>query len=279
MTPRRAKKGAGHPVGELRERWGRDSIHLFGAVGSTNDVAKRLADEEDAPAGSVVLAREQERGRGRGTKSWASPEGGLYLSMIFRPGRVGNPGLLPLLAGVGIVRELDRTFEGLAPALKWPNDVMVEDRKAGGVLCEAASEDGEVRHLVVGVGLNVEPLPSDLEPEVLERAISLREALGEEVELLRVADAVVEGLEAFVPGVPERLGPRMLELLDEYDWLRDRRVGMELPDEKDERPVPGVCVGIAPDGALLFRPDRGALRRLHGGVVHPELGSAEAREG
>ena len=226
---------------------------------STNDLARELADG-GAPAGTIVLAREQKGGRGRAGRSWHSPAGGLYLSMVFRPGRVENPELLPLLAGLGIVRELERRFEGLRPALKWPNDLMADDRKVGGILSEAVWGDEGIRFLVIGTGVNVAPLKGGAPRGLRNRATSLETVLDRDVPLEETADVVIAGLEAFVPRAPERLDATLLSLADRFDWLRDRRVGVT-PLDGGER-LAGTCVGIAPDGAILFRPDRGALRRL-----------------
>ena len=263
MSTERTESWHGHGADELQRLWGRDSVHLYGTVPSTNDVARELA-EEGAPGGTVVLAREQSEGRGREGRAWQSPPGGVYLTVLFRPERLPNPDLLPLLAGLGIVHRLDDAFTDLEPALKWPNDVMSGDRKAGGVLCEAVWSDGDVRFVVAGAGLNVRPL-EDPPTGPGTGATWLDAELGEEVPMLEAATAVLEGIETWLPDVPSSLDGPTLELVDRYDWLKDRRVRMKLPEE--EEPLPGVCVGIAPDGRLLFRPDRGALRRLDRGSV------------
>lgn len=269
MTEKRTSSWDGHTVDELRDRWGRDGVHLYERVESTMDVARRLADEEDAPEGTVVVAREQTAGRGRGGRSWRSPPGGVYLSVVFRPGEAENPGLLPVVAGLGVVRELDEAWPGLEMALKWPNDVLAGGRKLAGLLAEAVWGEEGVRFLVAGAGVNVRALPDDVPDEVLEGATSLDDEVDGEVELVEVADAVIDGLEAYLPDTPAKMDARTLDLLDRYDVLRDRRVEVDLPEE--EEPLPGVCVGIAPDGKLLFRPDRGALRRLDSGEVEAVL--------
>lgn len=261
MNPKEAKSWAGHSRATLQERWGRQHVHLYRSVPSTNDVAREMA-EEGAPAGTVVLAGSQSRGKGREGRIWHSPaEVGVYLSVVLRPSGVSNPNLLPILAGLGAADELERQVEGLAPALKWPNDLMTDGRKFGGVLCEGAWDGEEIRYLVAGTGINVRPLPDDLPDQVLRGATSVDEAVGHEVELALVAGAAMAGVEAHLTRPPPALDARLLDLLDRFDWLRDRRVSVEIPGE--EEPLPGACVGIAPDGALLFRPDRGALRRLH----------------
>ncbi|MEJ2339638.1 MAG: biotin--[acetyl-CoA-carboxylase] ligase [Gemmatimonadales bacterium] len=250
MSARRISKWAGRTEAELRRRWERPDVHLFGKVGSTNDEAKRLA-EKDAPAGTIVIGREQTGGRGR-----------------VRPIEVGNPGLLPVAAGLGVVRALDLAFSTLGPALKWPNDIYAGERKCGGILAEASWSKRAPRQVIVGVGINAKPLPSSVPAAVRSSATSIEDEIGAQVDLADVADAIVHGLEAFLREPASVLDHGALELLDHYDWLRDRRVSV-LVDRADSATT-GVAVGIAPDGALLFRPDRGALRRIENAVVVPE---------
>lgn len=271
MTAQEAESWAGHSRDALQSRWNRQHLHLFGSVPSTNDVAREMA-EEGAPSGTVVLARSQSEGRGREGRTWHSPADlGVYLSIVLRPARVSNPNLLPILAGLGTAEELERRVEGLSPALKWPNDLMTDGRKFGGVLCEGAWDGEEIRFLVAGTGINVRPLPEEVSEGVRQGATSVDEAVGREVELALVAGAAAAGLEEQLTRPPPALDAGLLDLLDRFDWLRDRRVSVEIPGE--EEPLEGVCVGIAPDGALLFRPDRGALRRLHDAHVLVEAGS------
>lgn len=268
MTPRQATRWAGHPVDELRARWEREEVYTYGKVGSTNAVARELA-EGGAPQGTIVLAREQTAGRGRADRRWYSPPGGVYLSMVFRPAGASLPPLASVLAALGIVRRLDRAFPGLDPALKWPNDLMVADRKLGGVLAEASSGARTPQHLVVGVGINVKPLGPSASGEVRKGATALADQVADP-DPLAVADAVVRGLETYLKHLPATADAETLDLLDRYDWLRDRRFQVRTHEEGEG--IPGVGVGIAPDGALLFRPDRGALRRLTSGRVLSEAG-------
>lgn len=252
----------------LRERWERDRVLVLATVTSTNDEARRLAEEEDAPAGTVVAAGEQTAGRGRGGRKWSSPAGaGVYLSMVFRPD-VLEPSPVSILAGLGIARALDSAFPDLQPAIKWPNDIYAGGLKLGGVLSEAAWSDGRPRFLVVGVGINVRPLGEGISRDIARRSTSVDEELDSTVPLVEVADAVVRGLSMHLEGARPRLGPKDLADLDRYDGMRDRRGTLVPPG--DAEPLPGKCVGIAPDGALLFRPDRGALQRVTDGSLIPE---------
>lgn len=252
----------------LRKRWERERVVALASVSSTNDEARRLAEEEDEPAGLIVVAGEQTAGRGRGGRKWSSPaEAGVYLSMLFRPEAL-EPAPVSILAGLGIARALDAAFPDLHPAIKWPNDLYAGGLKLGGVLSEASWSDGRPRYLVVGVGVNVRPLGKGISRDIARRATSIDEELEATVPLVEVADAVVHGLAAHLDTARPRLGPKDLADLDRYDGMRDRRGTLVPPG--DAEPLPGKCVGIAPDGALLFRPDRGALQRVTDGSLIPE---------
>ncbi|TFG65535.1 MAG: biotin--[acetyl-CoA-carboxylase] ligase [Gemmatimonadales bacterium] len=258
----------GHTEADLVARWARDRVTLLASVGSTNDEAKLLADQ-DAPAGTIVIAGEQTKGRGRAGRSWASPAGaGLYLSMVFRPEVLKDAGPVSILAGLGIVRALDSALPNLDPRLKWPNDLYADGLKFGGILTEAAWTGKRPRYLVAGVGINVRPLGAGISERIARKATSIDEETGDTTSLLDVADAVVAGLESYLAAPVPVLASGDLRDLDRYDGMRDRRAALVLSAENE--PLPGTCVGIAPDGALLFRPDRGALRRVMDGTLIPE---------
>ena len=261
---------AGVTEKSLRELWSRDTVHLLDSVSSTNDAAKELA-EQGAPDGTIVLAREQTKGRGRAGHAWHSPrDAGVYLSLVYHPKDLSHPAPLAILAGLGIVEELGRGFPGLRPMVKWPNDLMLGDGKVGGLLAEAAWSDAAPRYLVVGAGVNVRPLGRKAPKDVRALGTALDDHLEEPADLAEVAGAIVRGLEAHLSRPEPVLTPALLDELDRHDWLRDRRAVLTVPGHEDESRTPGVCVGIAPDGALLFRPDRGALRRVQSGSVTAE---------
>lgn len=252
---------------ELAERWDAPRVEAFGSVSSTNDEALRLA-EENAAAGTIVVAGEQTAGRGRGGRKWSSPPGaGVYLSVVFRPETL-EPAPVSVLAGLGIVRALDEAFPGLGPTIKWPNDLYANGLKFGGVLSEAAWAESRPRHLVVGVGVNVRPLGEGISRRIMRRSTSIDEELERTVPLVEVGDAVVAGLAKHLGGPRPQLDAADMDDLDRYDGMRDHRATLEPPG--DAEPLPGKCVGIAPDGALLFRPDRGALQRVTDGSLTPE---------
>lgn len=142
----------------------------FDEVGSTNDEARRLADD-GAPAWTVVATEHQTAGRGRLGRSWQDAPGrSLLCSIVLRPTlKPSEVHLVPLAAAVAMI-------EAAGPdtvAAKWPNDLVVEGRKCGGILAEADVLGGAARHVVLGVGVNVSAGPADLPDEVRDTATSL----------------------------------------------------------------------------------------------------------
>ena len=260
------------PEKQLRELWSRDNVHVLDSVESTNDAAKQLA-EDGAPDGTIVLAREQTKGRGRAGHAWHSPrDGGVYLSIVFHPRDLSHPAPLVILAGLGIAEQLERSLPGLRPMLKWPNDLMLGDGKFGGLLAEAAWSDAAPRYLVVGAGVNVRPLGRKAPKAVRAGGTALDDHLEQPAALVDVAAAVVRGLESHLSHPEPVLTAALLTELDRHYWLRDRRARLTSQGAVDgeSQGTSGVCVGIAPDGSLLFRPDRGALRRVQAGSVTAE---------
>jgi BirA family biotin operon repressor/biotin-[acetyl-CoA-carboxylase] ligase len=157
---------------------------------STMDEAHRLA-EAGAPHGTAVAAKTQSRGRGSRGRSWASPEGGLWLSVLCRPPGAGSMERLSVRAGEAIAAVLRAALPGLPTVtVKPPNDLLVAGRKLAGILCEARWEGGTPLWVVIGVGINVRNLaPAPLS----ETAVSLAE-LGVETTPEAVADLVVPAL-------------------------------------------------------------------------------------
>jgi len=156
------------------------TIRRLSTCPSTNDLAKEMA-RKGAAEGTVVVAEEQTEGRGTKGRSWHSPRGrGLYASVILRPRRP-DLSLLPLLAGVAC-REAVREAAGVEAALEWPNDIVCEGRKIGGILCEGEFLGNSVTFAVLGIGLNVGQKKEDFPSALRSTAGSLYLASGRQVD-------------------------------------------------------------------------------------------------
>jgi len=169
-------------------RFGRP-LHVYDRAGSTNDLARELADQ-GAPEGSTVIALVQTGGRGRRGRSWQSPAGGLWLSVVLRP--VLEAERWPLVgfaASVGAAAAVG-DVTGALVRLKWPNDLIASGRKLGGVLVESSGNAA-----VVGIGINANLSMTDLPAEVRASAVTLMSLLGRPVDLETLAAAVLTQFE------------------------------------------------------------------------------------
>jgi BirA family transcriptional regulator, biotin operon repressor / biotin---[acetyl-CoA-carboxylase] ligase len=212
-------------------------LYQYDRVSSTMDVIHRLAGE-GAEAGTIVVAGEQLEGRGSRGRSWHSPPGGLWLSMLFRPPATGGIEVMSLRVGLAVAAAIEPLLSRRVQ-VKWPNDLILGDRKVGGILCEARWQGGALGWVAVGVGLNVRnPVPGELS----RAAISLAQVCPE----ITIDDVLVQVVAALrkIDLQAERLTPGELNRFAERDWLSGREIGA---------PVRGWVRGLGEDGALLVQ--------------------------
>jgi BirA family transcriptional regulator, biotin operon repressor / biotin---[acetyl-CoA-carboxylase] ligase len=220
-------------------------------VESTMDLIHALA-ESGAEAGTMVVATEQLQGRGSRGRAWHSPPGGLWMSALFRPPRVAGLEVLSLRVGLAVAGALD-ACRASQVRLKWPNDLMLDGRKLGGILCEARWQGGTLGWVAVGVGLNVQ---NSVGPELRTSAVSLVEVtpgIRTEDVLEPVAKAIAD-----LDLGPERLSPAELEQFAARSWLEGREI---------RQPLSGVVTGLDDDGALRVRTTEGSQVSLRHGSV------------
>jgi len=163
-------------------------VYFFPEISSTQDFCRELAEKGEAE-GALVVAEVQTRGRGRLGRSWDSPAGGLWFSLLLYPEGVSfeNLGLLPLIAALAMARAIEKEV-GVEVSLKWPNDLLIGRRKVGGVLTEVQSELEKVHSVQLGLGLNVNNQPPT---QAAFPATSLAEVSGKK---LRRADILASFL-------------------------------------------------------------------------------------
>lgn len=247
---------------ELARRCAAPAVHLFATVGSTNDVARRLAGDGAGP-GTVVLADEQRSGRGRAGRGWLSPPGvGLWFSVV--AGAEVVLAELPLAVGLAVAEALDGFLAGDSVAIKWPNDLYIGPRKLGGILCEGSWEGTRRGAVVVGVGINLLQRPEDFPSWVRARATSLRAAGAPPFTRAEVAERVI----AAVVRVVRTRVPLDIHALRRKDLLRGEEVRVRDPIT-GALLAAGRADGIAGDGALLVRDPGGAVHPVRSGTVEP----------
>lgn len=272
-VPRDISEAIAERAGRLRGFATR--LLYFETLGSTNDVADRLASE-GADHGTVVVADEQDRGRGRMGREWFSPPGaGLYVSVVLRPeplagaGRggtafgpstVASAASLTLTAGVALAEGL-RFATGLPVDVKWPNDLAVARRKLCGILAEACVADNRLQHVVLGYGINLRP--ASYPPELAGRVTSLEAELGRPVDRGAVLAETLACLAERLRELPAGGFPRMLERWSQLS-PSSRGAEVEVLDAGAWTPV--RTAGIDADGALLVETPDGPRRVIAGEI-------------
>jgi len=235
-------------------------MHLLASTTSTNDEAKHAA-KDGAPGGSTWVAEQQTAGRGRQGRAWVSPRGeNLLFSVLVRV--TCPPSRLPpiaLAAGLAVRDALVLAAPEAAPKIKWPNDVLIDEKKVAGVLVEAVTAGSRVQAVVIGVGINVHT--RDFPADIADRATSLALASRAPPDRAAVLADVLTCLDRDLHIVVAR-GLGLLRLrLEAADALRGRRVRSDTDDE-------GTASGIDDDGRLLVRRDDDVLTRWSAGEVH-----------
>lgn len=239
-------------------------------VESTQDIARGYA-LEGAPEGTAVLALRQVKGRGRSGNTWVSPAGvNLALSWILRPDTPPQKapllGLLVSIAVAGVAEEFLRR-----PALlKWPNDVLLDDKKVAGILCEASLENGAISSIIVGVGLNVNSDESDFPPELHGRVTSLFMASGRQFDLEDIARRLLDQFFLLYDRAKSE-GTDFIPLCWENRWAHR---GAVLVRED----VRGTAQGIGPDGSLILKTGDGTVIHITSGIVVPEAPRPEMKD-
>jgi BirA family biotin operon repressor/biotin-[acetyl-CoA-carboxylase] ligase len=240
-------------------------IHYYDEVDSTQRVAAELA-RGGAAHGTAIIAERQTAGRGRLGRTWHSPPGvNLYTTVILRPQMpLAEVPRLSLVAGVAVAEALESVAPGLV-SLKWPNDVWIDWRKAGGIIAEAITDiekAGELQCVLLGIGLNLNLALGDIPDELRRTATSVLIATGRKCDREKVAATLFSLLDNRCAAF-ERIGfGGVRSVYERYFALSGRRVAVLNGSER----ISGVVRGIDDDGALIMDTERGAVRVLAGDV-------------
>jgi BirA family biotin operon repressor/biotin-[acetyl-CoA-carboxylase] ligase len=232
-------------------------IHYFPEIGSTMDAARDLA-KRGAGEGTIVIAEAQSRGRGRLSREWLSPEGGIYFTLVLRP-RI-SPAYAPrinLMAAVAVATTIRKLF-GLKAELKWPNDVLIEGKKVCGILAEMDAEMDVVNFVNVGMGINA----NTSIPKFEKTATSLKDMLGREISRKEFLSTLVVEIERRLPLLMKA------DLLEEWKkFSATLNKDVEIVSLGEE--VKGQAIDIDATGALILKDRDGALKTvLVGDCIH-----------
>ncbi|RPJ70671.1 MAG: biotin--[acetyl-CoA-carboxylase] ligase [Desulfobacteraceae bacterium] len=234
-----------------------ETVHYFPEVASTMDIARKLA-RDGCPPFSVVVADRQTKGRGRLQRSWHSEAGGLYFTVVLRPA------LPPLMsprvsfsAALALVLTLRERFD-VAATLKWPNDILVGERKLAGMLSEMEAETDRIAYVNVGIGLNLNNDPSGAAPA----ATTLKAVLGRPVSRTRLLQAYLDALEAQLAAIEDA---DVMAQWKAHTVTLGRRVDIVTQRET----VSGTAVDVDENGSLILQLADGSLKTvIYGDCFH-----------
>ena len=247
----------------LRTRWVGKEIFYSRSVESTNEWAKQLA-ELGAREGTVAVAATQRKGHGRAGRAWVSPSAGLWFSILVRPRlKAGESAKLGFVAGLAVAEVLYEAY-GLNVETRWPNDVLMNGKKVGGILAEMVTSGEAVNYTVVGIGVNANFKVKEALPRTLWRkTTSIEDELGKHIQLDVLFRVLLERFELMYElFVRDGLEP-VLERWKKYAAFLGGQVDVTSENER----WTGTAVDVDADGALILKLDDGSTERVFSGDV------------
>ncbi len=237
-------------------------IHVFPEISSTNTYALELASD-GAAEGTVVIAETQSNGKGRLGRKWISPKGNLYFSVILRPKIPLHKAPLSTLMGAVAVATAIRTVCQIPAAIKWPNDILISGRKVCGLLTEMSAEQDRIRHIVLGIGVdvNMEPdaLPSDIRALTTTVAAEKGQKINRTALLLEILGELDHWYQVLLRDAAE--------VLKEWEKL-NMTIGSRIAvSGAGEEVLEGSAQGIDNEGRLVVGLDDGTRRTVAAGDV------------
>ena len=251
------------PLGLMTERLGRNIVY-FDSTDSTNTQAARLA-HDGAPEGTLVIAETQTAGRGRLGRKWESPPGvNLYFTLILRPNIPPTDAPMITLAAAVALIKATRALYNLPAAIKWPNDMLIDFKKCAGILTEMSAEPERVRHVILGIGVDVNMERESFPEEIREISTSIwleQREKANRAELLRRFLFEMESMYAYICS-------NQKEKVFEGVW---RGLSCTLGRRVTVKGLWGECAGVARDidgsGSLLIENDGGEVMTVTSGDI------------
>jgi BirA family biotin operon repressor/biotin-[acetyl-CoA-carboxylase] ligase len=236
-------------------------IQFLPEVASTNTLAMEMA-ADGAPEGTLVIAETQTGGKGRLGRKWISPKGNLYLSVVLRPNIPIHKAPLITLTGAVAVASAIRTTCGLKAGIKWPNDILLSDKKVSGLLTEMSAEQDRIRHIVLGIGIDVNMEMGELPPEVRSLTTTLAAEAGAKINRTALLQQILRDLDRWY----QKFLDNDAEVLEEWKKL-NTTVGNRITVSGAGESLEGLALGVDRDGRLIVRLDDDTIRTVAAGDV------------
>jgi BirA family biotin operon repressor/biotin-[acetyl-CoA-carboxylase] ligase len=235
-------------------------ILFFETVSSTNTVALELA--EKATEGTVVLADSQDKGRGRLGRIWISPSGvNIYMSIILRPQIKPKDGSLITIMSAVACAEAIRNVTGVKITTKWPNDLMIKNKKVGGILTELKTQQQKITSAIVGIGINVNTDVREFPVDMKQRATSLKNEAGVSYSREPIVAEILNEMDRWYKTLTTLEKEAILQAWKNLTSTLGRKVMIITPQET----ITGTAEAIDNEGMLIVRLPSGKSKRINSG--------------
>lgn len=248
----------------LGTQWIGHELHHYDQVESTQEVVHQLA-KQGKPHGTVVIADEQVKGKGRMSREWDSPKGkGIWMSVLLRPNLppVQAP-QITLLAATVLARMIAER-SALVPQIKWPNDLLINHKKVSGILTEMQAEQDTIQYIVLGMGMNVNQEESEIPEDIRYKASSLKV---ESKKDWNIQQTVQHILRLFEETYERFESEGFASIKKEWEHF-GYKIGEEVTISTMKKTWQATLVGIEPDGALRARRKDGEEEKLYSAEIH-----------
>jgi len=240
-------------------------IYYFPELKSTNIIAKEKAlhRAEGIDEGTIIIAEKQSAGKGRLGREWFSPAGGIWFSIILYPQL--SPSYISritLMTAVAVVKAI-KVCTQIEPQIKWPNDILINEKKVCGILTEMSAELDIINWVVVGIGINVNIDFRDYPEDIQANTISLKEISGKKVLRVKLLQSFLREFEKYYDKLKRK---EFLSVLEEWK-LYSHTLGKKIRVDMGERIITGEAVNINEEGALVLKKEDGKLVKIISGTI------------
>jgi BirA family transcriptional regulator, biotin operon repressor / biotin---[acetyl-CoA-carboxylase] ligase len=249
----------------LHTRYIGKQIYYYDRVDSTNSVAKDFIKDKEMnlQEGTVIIANEQSAGRGRLGRTWHSPHGGIWISIVLFPDlEPAYISKITLMTAVVLIQSLKALFD-IPVLIKWPNDIIIEDKKLCGILTEMSAESDKINYVVVGIGINANIKIEKFPKEIQGQSTSLEEILGKQITKIKLTQLLFENFEKYYDLL---LRKQFSTILKEWK-LNAQTLGKRITIISGEQSITGEAVDITTEGALVIKTEDGNKVQILSGTV------------
>lgn len=238
-------------------------LFSFDSVTSTNDIAKKLA-ELDFPEGTAAMAGRQTKGRGRLERKWISPDGeNIYVSIVLRPKiNCNDIPFLSILGAVGVAKTIKEFYKGQV-LIKWPNDVLVKEKKISGILSELKTNADNVEHVIMGIGVNLNSSLKNFDEDLKKISISLSIATGKKANRELFLEKLFENLKKLYKDYQKGIKTKILKMANDILFKKNKTVSIAVGDKT----IKAVIKEINNDGSLRLIKDGTRFDCINGEIV------------